>query len=340
MLMFVACQAEQEHAMQLEDWHMFQQRFITAQGRVMDDAQNHATHSEGQGYAMLLALAFNDRETFDRLWRWSRKHLQVRQHDHLLAWLWDPKQQHVADTNNATDGDVIAAWALLRAAKHWDAVDYALDAKEILKDLTKLEVEMNGFLLLLPASQGFQTEQSITINPSYFIFPAYRELASLDTTNHWQRLYHDALAVLEHARFGLWELPPDWLDVSAQGISVAKNRPAWFSYDAIRIPLHTAWGGESTFVREFVAFWQQFSLLEKVQPDRVDLLTDFVHFDHQFKAGKAVYELCLHTLDPSGEIPHWPQLQWRDDTSYFDASLMLLSQMAWLEFRVMDEQHE
>jgi len=36
------------------------------------------SHSEGQGYGMLLAVAADDRPTFDLLWGWTRAQLMLR----------------------------------------------------------------------------------------------------------------------------------------------------------------------------------------------------------------------------------------------------------------------
>jgi len=329
--MLAACSEQEVLSMKQADWEIFKKRFVTSQGRIMDEVQNHATHSEGQAYAMLLAVAFNDRQSFDQYWQWSRKHLQVREHDHLLAWLWDSENQKIADINNATDGDLITAWALVRAAKRWGVSTYAEDAKEILVDLRALEVNIGEYLLLLPGKKGFIHPTGATINPSYFVFPAYQELAIFDSDGHWQRLEYDAMKLLQQARFGVWRLPPDWLDVSGSSITLSEEKPAWFSYDAIRIPLYAVWAGKAVSTHEFRAFWQQFEALESVVPDRVDLETDFIHFDDIFRAGKAIHQLCTYSLDQTGKSSAWPTLHWLDNTTYFDASLTLLSQLAWLE---------
>ena len=61
---------------------------------------------------LLLAIAANDRATFDKIWGWTRANLMVRD-DQLLAWRWDPAHRPaVADINDASDGDILVAWAL------------------------------------------------------------------------------------------------------------------------------------------------------------------------------------------------------------------------------------
>src|SRR5699024_2190397 len=93
-------------------WALYQQWHIQPEGRVVDDGNDGISHSEGQGYAMLLAAKLNSSGIFARLWSWTRNNLLIRDDD-LAAWRYDPaKQPAVTDINNATDGDLLIAHAL------------------------------------------------------------------------------------------------------------------------------------------------------------------------------------------------------------------------------------
>ncbi len=70
-----------------DGWRAYRERFVTPQGRVVDTGNGGISHSEGQGYGMLLAVAADDRATFERIWTWTRANLMVRD-DQLLAWRW------------------------------------------------------------------------------------------------------------------------------------------------------------------------------------------------------------------------------------------------------------
>src|SRR5204863_479589 len=85
-----------------EAWRAYKARFVSEQGRVVDTANGGISHSEGQGYGMLLAVARRHRETFERIWTWTRANLMVRD-DQLIAWRWEPdKRPAVADMNDAS----------------------------------------------------------------------------------------------------------------------------------------------------------------------------------------------------------------------------------------------
>src|SRR4051794_15125467 len=65
-------------------WSFYKYRYIR-DGRVISPDEGGITTSEGQSYAMLRAVWSGDRETFDSVWQWTRKHLQIRG-DKLFAW--------------------------------------------------------------------------------------------------------------------------------------------------------------------------------------------------------------------------------------------------------------
>lgn len=320
-----------EPQLRADDWLLYQSHFITNEGRVVDNISANASHSESQAYGMFFAVAFNDRDVFDKIWDWTRSNLQVRQQDALLAWLWHADQGEVADLNNATDGDLVAAWALARAAVQWGNQQYATEAKRILSDLSGLHVHRYGMNLLLPASEGFADEKMVTVNPSYMVIPAYRELANIDPQGPWKRLEFDAVNVMREAYFGQWELPADWLDITEQGMVPASSKPKWFSYDAIRVPLFAAWSGIPQPPQRYGHFWQQYKLPHAC-PDRVDLETDFIHYNEGFQACDWVAGLSQHVLNPDDANISFPQIQWHENIAYYDVSLMLFTQLAWLEF--------
>src|ERR1043165_7962149 len=87
-------------------WWLYKSEFLDG-GRIIDRSNGNITHSEGQGYGMLLAVAADDRDTFGALWNWTEKELYIRG-DSLAAWKWDPEASpHVSDPNNASDGDLL-----------------------------------------------------------------------------------------------------------------------------------------------------------------------------------------------------------------------------------------
>ena len=114
-----------------DNWARYKARFIAPDGRLVDEAADGVSHSEGQGYGLVLAAYNEDSETFARLWAWTAANLEIRG-DHLAAWRWRPRDTpHVRDKNNATDGDLLIAWGLAEAGRRWRAPAYTAEARRI-----------------------------------------------------------------------------------------------------------------------------------------------------------------------------------------------------------------
>jgi endoglucanase len=308
-------------------WPTYRDRFIGDDGRVRDTGNKEASHTEGQGWAMLFAEAFDDRATFDRVWGWTRDKLR-RPDSALFAWRWQPNVDNpVADTNNATDGDILIAWALIRAARHWRAPDYRREALPMLAEIRgKLIERIGGRPVLLPGGDGFKGKDgAVIVNPSYYIYPALQEFSRADRSPEWLRLRRAGLGLLTKARFGKWGLPTDWVTIGEKGdVAPAANRPPRFGFDAIRVPLYLIWGREATPARLAgeAGFWNGFG--DKPIPAWVDVSDGSVAPFPAPDGFQAIIALTRSWQSP--KPPPLPQIDDKDD--YYSASLILLAGLA------------
>ncbi|MDQ1079464.1 glycosyl hydrolase family 8 [Pseudoroseomonas cervicalis] len=259
-----------------EEWQGFRRRFLAPEGRILDDGQGGISHSEGQGYGLLIALAAGDRAAFERIAGWTATALR-RPQDALHAWRHAPGQP--PDANNASDGDLLIAWALLQGAERWRLPELRRRAASIAADLLRLcTLEVEGRLLLLPGAQGFTDRERVVINPSYYVFPALQALAGLGPAAPWRRLAQDGAALLRQAQFGRWHLPADWFEIPRSGgrPSLSRAHLPRFSYDALRVPLHLAWGGlrQEPALRAAADFW--YDPANPYRPAWADLRTDSI----------------------------------------------------------------
>ena len=166
--------------LQPAEWRDYAARFISPEGRVIDTGNGGISHSEGQGYGMILATAFDDREQFDHLWQWTQRELQVRR-DALFSWKWEPGAGKVTDSNSASDGDILIAWALLRADQRWQVPAYRTAAARILASVRAKLIAPSPFgPMLLPGPEGFRHGATLVVNPSYWVFPAFADFAVAD----------------------------------------------------------------------------------------------------------------------------------------------------------------
>lgn len=312
------------------DWRLYQKLFISDQGRVIDTGNDNITHSEGQGYALLLAVAYQDRGAFDRIWQWTREHLQTRPDDRLLSWQWKPDGEGggaVSDPNNASDGDLLVAWALVRASRQWKDFQYQKEAMQILVDLQRLDiVEIDGRMVLLPGTEGFRDGEHVTVNPSYYVFPALAELADAFPGSPWGELEKAGYEMLLKARFGEWMLAPDWIEQEGETLSLATKFPPLFGYNAVRVPLHLAWRNpRSELMQPFARFWEKHA--GEAMPATVNLETGAFGPHPALPGMRAIAQFTMAMAENQNlTVRSFPDLN--REESYFSASLNLLTKVA------------
>jgi endo-1,4-beta-D-glucanase Y len=309
------------HASQDISWQTYVHNFVTPSGRVIDTGNNNISHTEGQGWAMLMAVAFNDKLQFEKIWQWTNAHLR-RPEDNLFSWRYqadaDPS---ITDRNNASDGDILIAWALSLAASRWDCREYREQSAVLRQAIgSKLVMQFGGYTVLLPADDGFEHDGYININLSYIVVPALQHFAELEPSGAWQVIIDDAQVLFNKGRFGRQQLPADWLQLYEDGhLSVADKWPARFGYEAIRIPLYFLWGGlsQSEGLQSIADFWS-----ESATPPAWIALGSEERAEYSLsKGGMAVRYLLL------GEHHRITELNIEHE-KYYSASLLLLSRLA------------
>ncbi|WP_313070381.1 cellulose synthase complex periplasmic endoglucanase BcsZ [Melaminivora sp.] len=233
-------------------WERFAQRFMQADGRVIDYSvsQQHST-SEGQSYAMFFALVAHDRARFDKLWSWSVANLAGGDIGaRLPAWQWGKKTDGswgVVDPNPASDANLWFVYALAEAGRLWSEPRYTQAARTLLAQVAEKEVaDLPGLgPTLLPAPSGFVLKERIwRLNPSYLPVPLVRALERLDPQGPWKAVAASHARMLAEttphgfaADWVAWEVP----EGGGKGAFVTDPEKGDIgSYDAIRTYL---WAG-------------------------------------------------------------------------------------------------
>ncbi|NOT41238.1 MAG: cellulase [Alphaproteobacteria bacterium] len=243
------------------EWVRYRDRFMSAQGRIVDEGRGGISTSEGQGFGMLLAVAYNDRIAFDKLWAWTKENLGTRK-DRLFVWKWEPGKTPAPDTVNATDGDLLIAWALARAATKWNDqsfTDEAIRRARSIRSFEALAREIKKKFYLAPDINQPENGSGIVVNPSYIVFPVFRDLDVIDPNWIWGQFTHTGLRLLEAARFGPHKLPPDWLIVRDDGTYALPEKvyDRVAGYEAVRVPLYLMWANlaDEELLRPFAEAW-------------------------------------------------------------------------------------
>ncbi|MDO6560223.1 glycosyl hydrolase family 8 [Paraglaciecola chathamensis] len=308
-------------------WQQYKELFVE-DGRVIDTGNQNISHSEGQGYGLLFAVEANDEKGFEALWRWTQSTLQ--RSDKLFSWKYVPCARHdascVTDPNNATDGDILIAWALLLAAQKWHNEEYKLASDGILSVVEqKLIKRAEGYTLLLPGEYGFvNSDGSIQINLSYWVFPALLAFSEITGNPVWSQLYRSGTALLDKARFGQWTLPSDWVIFNDGEFSLAEALSAEYGYNAVRIPIYLVMADDeqTPLLTPFLAFWKQAEV-----PATVNLQDGSVA-PYSYTEGMRAIALATqsYTHSRGKETLNLPIVSAKTD--YYSASLILLALMS------------
>jgi endoglucanase len=315
-------------AAQATPWQQFRERFVTPDGRVVDTGNGGISHSEGQGWGMMFALAYQDRATFGALHEWTHATLR-RPNEALHAWRFRPGlATPVDDPNNATDGDLYIAWALARAGAIWRDPALTAAAATIARDVLRLLTRWKGGrLLLLPGLVGFEDARRLVLNPSYLVFPAFTALDRVAPDARWRQLGRDGLAILRAARFGHWGLPPDWLAIGQvdHRMAPAEGWPPRFSFDAVRVPLLLAWAGHADEPAALAAlrFWTDPA--HAAPPAWTDLSTNALS---DYPASGGVRAIGAYVSSAVANSGPFAQLQIVPTDDYYSAALKMLVNLA------------
>jgi len=298
-------------------WESYKARFLMPDGRIVDTGNGNVSHTEGQGFAMLMAVASDDKAAFDKLWQWTDSTLKNKENG-LFYWRYNPVEPDpITDKNDATDGDTMIAWALLKADARWHDKGYSTASDAITKALVAHTViRYAGQRVMLPGAQGFNLNSEVILNPSYFIFPAWQAFADRSHLQVWRELIKDGQTLLGKMGSGKANLPTDWVSLAADGtLTPAKAWPPRMSYDAIRIPLYVHWfNPQSPQLTPWRGWFGQFS--REQTPAWVNVTTND-YAPYMMEGGLlAVRDLTM------GQAMSEPEITAKDD--YYSASLKML----------------
>lgn len=320
-VVFIVMMLASLQASATDGWTSYKNRFMTSEGRIVDTGNNNVSHTEGQGYAMLMAVWYNDRSSFTTLWQWTQQHLSNPQNG-LFYWKYNPAAADpVADKNNASDGDVLIAWALFKAGQKWRNPAWLQASDRIQRAIVDHNVtSFGGYTVMLPASHGFNKTSYLVINPSYFLFSAWRDFASRNHLKVWNNLIDSGMDLLSKMRFGDASLPVDWVALNADGsVAPATAWPPRFGYDAIRVPLYVYWyDPQSLQLVPFQRYWMGFSRLQT--PAWIDVMNNNKASYTMSGGLLAVRDLTLNSGNLSDQL--------NDKEDYYSASLQMLAWMA------------
>ncbi|MFO7180735.1 MAG: glycosyl hydrolase family 8 [Pseudomonadota bacterium] len=202
-------------------WEVYKQRIIVDGGdgtlRVQRPEFDNDTVSEGIAYGMLFAVYMNDKDTFDRIWRYAERYFDG---NGLMHWRVDAGG-NVTGANSATDSDEDMAFALVMADVQWGG--YGDVARSFLDRVATHDFHGDGTI------RGGDAYDEV--NPSYLAPAFYRVFARYTGDQRWMRILDKSYEILNGAAHPTTGLVPDWS---------TGDRGRNYTYDAARTPYRIA----------------------------------------------------------------------------------------------------
>ena len=220
------------------DARAFLTRYLAADGRVIRRDQGGDTVSEGQGYAMLLAVAIGDRRDFDLAWQWDRANLQLS--DHLSSYHW--QDGTVTGKDPASDADLDMAWALVLAGHRFHDPTLKTQGLEVASSILANETVSAGGHIELVAGPWARAVP-YALDPSYLAPEAMQALAAASGDPRWTQLFDDSISLVSTLdSAGSARLPPDWASLEVTGAVRPASPPSTstapaYGLDAQRVPV-------------------------------------------------------------------------------------------------------
>ncbi len=324
-------------------WQYFNNRFVQADGRVIDVTFDQKSTSEGQSYGLFFSLVANDRSRFDTILKWTSENLAGGQlGDALPGWLWgrrDDGSWGIKDKNSASDADLWIAYSLLEAERLWHVPAYGDTARKMLRAIQRYEtVETSGTgALLLPGHYGFKLANGhYRLVPSYLPGFLFRYLATADPQGPWQAIWDNFLHMAPKI-FSAGVAPDRFVVDSTGKVIPDTEAPPSASYDAIRVYTWAGMSGKSgeALVKLLPTYAR---LIRKAgePPENVDPLTGIVTKSNYSPLGfsAAVLPYLKVLGDNSSLEKQLSRLRAAQDKSpnYYDQSLILFG-LGWMDGR-------
>ncbi len=217
----------------------------------ISDLKNNDVRTEGMSYGMMIAVQFDRKDIFDRLWRWAKKHMQHHEGSNKGYFAWNCKTDGTKNAyGSASDGELFFITSLIFASNRWgddSGINYKSEARNILdKSMQKIGMDRvsplinidNQLITFTPDPWG----GSYT-DPSYHI-PAFYEVwarwADDGRSGFWRKCAEKSREYLHNATHPITGLTPDYsaYDGSRRGSHFIIGDD--FRFDSWRVPLNIA----------------------------------------------------------------------------------------------------
>lgn len=217
----------------------------------ISDIKNNDVRTEGMSYGLMIAVQFDRKDIFDRLWRWGKTYMQHADGPMKGYFAWSCKTDGTRNAQGpASDGELYYVTALIFASNLWgndSGINYLAEAQHILdcsmtKDGTKGVMPLinleHKLITFVPGHGGYEFT-----DPSYHL-PAFYEVwarwANDGRSDFWRECAQKSRAYLHKSIHPVTGLNPDYNNYDGSLLKSRRIIGDAFRFDSWRVPMNIA----------------------------------------------------------------------------------------------------
>lgn len=217
----------------------------------ISDIKNHDVRTEGMSYGLMIAVQFDRKDIFDRLWRWSKKYMQHQEGLLKGYFAWSCQTDGTRNAQGpASDGELYYVTSLIFASNRWGnstGINYLAEAQNILNcSMQKIGMERVAPLINLEHQLITFTPDPFGgrfTDPSYHI-PAFYEVwarwAEDGRSEFWRVCARKSREYLHKSIHPVTGLNPDYNNYDGTLLGSKRVIGDAFHFDSWRVPMNIA----------------------------------------------------------------------------------------------------
>ena len=217
----------------------------------ISDIKNHDVRTEGMSYGLMIAVQFDRKDIFDRLWRWGKKYMQHQEGPLKGYFAWSCKTDGTRNAQGpASDGELYYVTSLIFASNRWGnstGINYLAEAQNILDcSMQKIGMERVAPLINLEHQLITFTPDPFGgrfTDPSYHV-PAFYEVwarwAEDGRSEFWRACARKSREYLHKSIHPVTGLNPDYNNYDGTLLGSKRVIGNAFRFDSWRVPMNIA----------------------------------------------------------------------------------------------------
>lgn len=217
----------------------------------ISDIKNHDVRTEGMSYGLMIAVQFDRKDIFDRLWRWSKKYMQHQEGLLKGYFAWSCQTDGTRNAQGpASDGELYYVTSFIFASNRWGnstGINYLAEAQNILNcSMQKIGMERVAPLINLEHQLITFTPDPFGgrfTDPSYHI-PAFYEVwarwAEDGRSEFWRVCARKSREYLHKSIHPVTGLNPDYNNYDGTLLGSKRVIGDAFRFDSWRVPMNIA----------------------------------------------------------------------------------------------------